>query len=94
MGLAVFDGLLFPLLALDALIVSIDFDGRTHIVGPGLTLGVTMAERNIPGLVVLLLLVVIIGVDWLIIRRVWRLARSSSWAWRTYLMSSAKKIIP
>jgi serine/threonine protein kinase/signal peptidase I len=70
--LAVFDGLLFPLLALDALIVSIDFRGRTHIIGPGLTPGVTMAEQNIPVLVVLLLLAVIIVVDFLIVSAVWR----------------------
>ncbi|MEA3212535.1 MAG: eukaryotic-like serine/threonine-protein kinase [Chthoniobacter sp.] len=70
--LAVFDGLLYPLLALDALIIRADLSGRTHIVGPGLTPGTTMAEQNIPGLVVLLLLAVIIVVDFLIIRTVWR----------------------
>jgi len=70
--LAVFDGLLFPLLAIDTLIIKADLSGRTHVVGPGLTPGTTMAERNIPGSVVLLLLAVIIIVDFLIIRAVWR----------------------
>jgi tRNA A-37 threonylcarbamoyl transferase component Bud32 len=72
MWLAVFDGLLFPLLALDALIVSIDLSGRKHIVGPGLTPGVTMVDLNIPGSVAVLLLALIIVVDFLIIRAVWR----------------------
>ncbi len=70
--LAVFDGLLFPLLAIDTLIIKADLGGRTHVVGPGLTPGTAMAERNIPGSVVLLWLAVIIIVDFLIIRAVWR----------------------
>jgi predicted Ser/Thr protein kinase len=70
--LAVFDGLLFPLLALDALIIWADLRGRMHIVGPGLTPGTMMAEQNIPGLVVLLWLAIIIAVDFFIIRAVWR----------------------
>src|SRR4029434_4551559 len=52
--------------------------GRTHIVGLGLTPGVMMAVQNIPGLVVLLLLAVIIIVDFLIIRAVWRAVNSPS----------------
>ncbi len=70
--LAVFDGLLFPLLAMDALIIAADLTGRTHIVGPSITPGVTMAEQNIPGSVVLLLLAVIVVVDFLVIRATWR----------------------
>ncbi len=71
LGLAVFGGLFFPLLALDALIIAVDLSGRQHVTGPGLTPGVTMAEQNIPGSVILLLLAVIIVVDFLIIRAVW-----------------------
>ncbi len=72
MWLAVFDGLLFPLLALDALIVAADLSGRRHVTGPGLTPGVTMAELLIPGWQMLLVLAFIVIVDWLIIRAVWR----------------------
>jgi hypothetical protein len=78
LGLAVFDGLFFPLLALDALIISADLSGRTHIVGPGLTPGVTMAEQNIPVSVVLLMMAIIIVVDFLIIGGVWRAVNQPS----------------
>ncbi len=64
LGLAVFDGLLFPLLALDALILAVDLSGRKHIVGPGLQPGVTMAELRIPGWQMLLVFAVIALVNW------------------------------
>ena len=70
--LAVFDGLFFPLLALDALILAVDLSGRKHVVGPGLQTGVAMAELRIPGWQMLLVLAFIVLVDWLIIRAVWR----------------------
>lgn len=64
--LAVFDGLLFPLCAMDALIIKADLSGRSHMVSPG------MAELHISGIVALLLVSVILIVDFLIIRAVWR----------------------
>ncbi len=72
-----FDGLFFPLLALDALIVAVDLMGRSHEV-PSRQEGVTMLVRNIPGSVVLLLLAIIIVVDFLIICAVWRAMNKSS----------------
>ena len=72
LGLAVFDGLLLPLLALDTLILAADLSGRHHVTGPGLTPDVTMAQLNIPGWPMLLVFGLIVIVDWLIIRAVWR----------------------
>ena len=71
LGLAVFDGLFFPLLALDALIVAVDLSGRSHEIASRQE-GVTLLVQNIPGLVVLLLVAIIVSVDFLIIRAVWR----------------------
>ena len=71
LGLAVFDGLLLPLLALDTLLLAADLSGRHHVTGPGLTPGVTMAQLNIPGWPMLLVFGLLIIVDWLVIRAVW-----------------------
>jgi tRNA A-37 threonylcarbamoyl transferase component Bud32 len=70
--LAVFDGLCFPLLALDALIVVVDLSRRRHMIGPGLQPGVTLAEVTTSGWQMLLNLALIVLVDWFIVRTVWR----------------------
>ena len=70
--LAVFDGLLFPLFALDALIVVVDLSRRRHMIGPGLQPGVTLAEVSTSVWQMLLILGLMVLVDWLIIRAVWR----------------------
>lgn len=68
MGLAVFDGLLFPLLALDALIgwwILLLIDGLARYQHP------EGAAANPMGVLIITIPVVIVA-DWLIIRRVWR----------------------
>jgi serine/threonine protein kinase len=75
--LAVFDGLLFPLLALDAVIwwslyviVRSVLRGPAHIIGPA-----TAIPDAAPGLI---WLVPILLLDWLIIRAVWRAVNKPS----------------
>ncbi|WP_395748959.1 protein kinase domain-containing protein [Prosthecobacter sp.] len=72
LGLAVFDALFFPLLALDGLMVAVEVSGRQHVMGPGLTPEVMLAELRFSGWQGLLVLALMVLVDWLIVRAVWR----------------------
>ena len=75
MGLAVFDGLLFPLLALDAVIVSpiVLVVSQTHRVNPAVAGQLSgkfyVVNEMLP---LALMLVAFIAVDYFIIRHVWR----------------------
>jgi hypothetical protein len=75
LGLAMFDGLFFPLLALDALILAVNVIGRHHVIVPGLQPGMMLTKVSIPGWQMLLMLAFIVLVDWLIVREVWHMVK-------------------
>ncbi len=71
LGLAVFDGLLFPLLALDGLIAVL-----FRFLGAGIVLGFGPPHNALLSTLHVLMVICIVVVDWLIIRGVWRAANS------------------
>lgn len=78
LGLAVFDGLFFPLLTLDGLIIAADMQGRVHATeGPAAAVHMVTKAWELHWWPTLLILGIIVLGDFLIIRYVWRVANQS-----------------
>jgi len=74
LGLAVFDGLLFPLLALDGLLISVGILTKIKLDQASIAAGVPLAQPNWADYLWIILpsVPLLAFLDWLIIRAVWR----------------------
>jgi predicted Ser/Thr protein kinase len=99
--LAVFDGLLFPLLALDALMLALIVRGVAHLFGGGIVSGDPQAVVPIAALPWIVGLSAVLVTDFFIVRAVWRAvngaaprpgASSSGRGSRTFVAAAALAI--